>query len=148
VVTGIQAMGGLFDNKKIAECSQPFDIDGVKIKVNEVRLKNNEDQFISYPELAQYAQLRADEIASTGDVNHESKYGTFGQWAKANNIPFTAPYETVGEVLDGPRSTSCQTVEDWENSPTHFALITDKKFTSFGAGLKDGYSVVILGNPQ
>ena len=146
VVISIQAGGRFIDTKNKDVCSQPFDIDGVAIKVNELRLSNNKPQLLSYPDLAKYAQLRADEIASTGDVNHESKYGDFSKWASNNTIAITVPYESIGEELDGPQTSACSTVDEWKGSPTHFSALTSDRFVGFGVGVKNGYSVVILGN--
>jgi len=114
------------------ECHRPeINKDNILVLINEHRLASRLEQ-LPYSEVAaKFAQARADEIAMTGNYQHDSALGTFFDWQLANIEPEKqVSAEYWSEVLMRGAPDACATVDAWKTSPTHNdALLRDENYT-------------------
>ncbi|MCB5199673.1 Cysteine-rich secretory protein family protein [Loktanella sp. DSM 29012] len=78
------------------------------------------------------AQKHAQDMVDQNYFAHRGRDGrTVGDRVRAEGYDF----RFVGEALGARQQTEAQVMTDWQNSPTHDAVLTDRRAEDFGLGV-------------
>lgn len=129
----------------IALCDRPqINYDSILVKANEARLNNGLTVLASDPNANTYAQLRANELAETGDFTHKTKYINFDQWQQARSGGTKTTFSRGSELLSQNNISPCAVIDELLESPTHRAALLDPKNDAVGIGVAGLYTTFMV----
>lgn len=100
--------------------------------VNRERKKQGHAPLTWSPVLGKSSQAAATEAyRDRGPLKHNARW-----WAKIYKYAGKKRFGEIGECLAEGQTTASTVVEDWHNSPGHFAVMNDKDVTHGAIGKK------------
>lgn len=105
------------------------------VAINETRINTGVPPFVSSSPLAIAAQQHAEDLARRGVLSHSSEDGSM-PWDRAMAAGY--PSDQVYEVIGTTDGTARDVLKGWQNSPRHWAILSDPTLTVIGVGVAEG----------
>jgi len=107
----------------------------VLLAINELRISQALPPFVESSPLAVAAQQHAEDLAHREVLSHASDDGSM-PWDRAQRAGY--PSDQVYEVIGQTDGTAGDVLTGWQQSPRHWAILSDPALTVIGVGAAAG----------